>query len=88
MNTKRKISESATGTAAAPARAKHTRRTKAAAAPPPVEAVAMPATETAAAPAYEEVARLAYSYWETRGYQGGSPEEDWLRAEAELSKRV
>ena len=30
------------------------------------------------------VADLAYSYWEARGYQGGSPEEDWLRAEQEL----
>ena len=32
----------------------------------------------------DAVARLAYSYWEARGYQGGSPEEDWLRAEQEL----
>ena len=32
----------------------------------------------------EEIARLAYSYWEARGYQGGSPEEDWLRAEQQL----
>jgi len=29
-------------------------------------------------------ARLAYSYWAARGYQGGSPEADWLRAEQEL----
>lgn len=35
-------------------------------------------------PSREEIARLAYSYWEARGYQGGSPEEDWLRAEREL----
>jgi hypothetical protein len=27
---------------------------------------------------------MAYSYWEARGYQGGSSEEDWLRAEQEL----
>jgi Protein of unknown function (DUF2934) len=32
----------------------------------------------------EEVARLAYSYWEARGCQGGSPEEDWFRAEESL----
>jgi len=32
----------------------------------------------------EEVARLAYSYWEARGSEGGSPEEDWLRAERQL----
>jgi hypothetical protein len=35
----------------------------------------------------EEVARLAYSYWEARGRQGGSPEEDWQRAEDELRRR-
>ena len=32
----------------------------------------------------EAVARLAYSYWEARGFIGGSPEEDWLRAEKEI----
>jgi Protein of unknown function (DUF2934) len=35
-------------------------------------------------PAFEAIARLAYSYWEARGGEGGSPEEDWLRAEQEL----
>ena len=34
--------------------------------------------------AHDDIARLAYSYWEARGHQGGSPEEDWLRAEREL----
>jgi hypothetical protein len=38
----------------------------------------------AAAPSQEAIAQLAYSYWEARGCQGGSPEEDWLRAEQEL----
>jgi hypothetical protein len=32
----------------------------------------------------EAVARLAYAYSEARGFVGGSPEEDWLRAEQEL----
>lgn len=32
----------------------------------------------------EAVARLAYYFWEQRGYQGGSQEDDWLRAEREL----
>jgi hypothetical protein len=32
----------------------------------------------------EAIALLAYSYWETRGFTGGSPEEDWLRAERQL----
>ena len=34
-----------------------------------------------------EIARLAYSYWEARGGQGGSSEEDWHRAEQELLAR-
>jgi len=33
---------------------------------------------------HEAIAKRAYSYWEARGFQGGSAEEDWLRAEAEL----
>jgi len=37
---------------------------------------------------HEEIARLAYSLWEARGCQGGSPEEDWLRAEQELRQRA
>lgn len=32
----------------------------------------------------DAIASLAYSYWEARGYQGGDPEQDWLRAEREL----
>lgn len=35
----------------------------------------------------DEIARLAYSYWEARGRQGGSPEEDWLRAQDEVRRR-
>jgi hypothetical protein len=35
-------------------------------------------------PSFDEIAQLAYSYWEARGYQGGSSEEDWLRAEEQL----
>jgi hypothetical protein len=39
-------------------------------------------------PTYEDIAKLAYSYWEARSYQGGSPEEDWARAEQELRVNV
>lgn len=35
-------------------------------------------------PTQEEIARLAYSYWEGRGCQGGSADEDWRRAERVL----
>lgn len=50
----------------------------------PAESPAMP--ESAALPETDQdaVARLAYSYWAARGYKGGSPEEDWLRAEEEI----
>ena len=41
----------------------------------PAAAVAVP---------QEAVARLAYEYAEARGFVGGTPEEDWLRAEQEL----
>ena len=40
------------------------------------------------APSHEEIARLAYTYWESRGRQHGSPEEDWYRAERELQLRA
>jgi hypothetical protein len=35
---------------------------------------------------HDDIALLAYSYWEARGFQGGSPEQDWFRAETELLK--
>jgi len=69
-------------------------RRKAVAAPrkkhTPASAVAEPVAETAATmqqyqPTHEDIAALAYSYYVARGYQAGSPEEDWLRAERELS---
>ena len=37
-----------------------------------------------ATPAHEDIARLAYALWEARGGEGGSPEEDWQRAEEQL----
>ena len=39
-------------------------------------------------PNREEVAQLAYSYWEARGCAGGSPEQDWFRAEQEIRERT
>ena len=35
-------------------------------------------------PTYEDVAILAEQYWQERGRPFGSPEIDWLRAEATL----
>jgi hypothetical protein len=45
----------------------------------------MPDEFALAYPTHDEIASLAYSYWEARGCQGGSPEEDWFRAVGELS---
>ncbi len=52
----------------------------------PVEVLAVEIEEISiiAEPTQEQIAALAYSYWVDRGYQGGSPEQDWLRAEREL----
>jgi hypothetical protein len=38
-------------------------------------------------PTRDDIADLAYSYWEARGCHGGSPWEDWFRAEEELKRR-
>ena len=35
----------------------------------------------------EAIAKIAYGYWEARGYQGGDATEDWFRAEAEYRQR-
>ena len=59
-------------------------RPETAAAPSPSPAVTLSTTK----PTFDDIAQLAYSYWESRGYQGGSPEEDWLRAEFELCSHV
>jgi hypothetical protein len=39
------------------------------------------------APNQQEIAALAYSLWEARGGVGGSPDEDWYSAEAEIRRR-
>jgi hypothetical protein len=44
----------------------------------------VPAESPVINPTFEEIAQLAHCYWEARGYQGGSPDQDWLRAEHEL----
>lgn len=83
----KEIVVSAAGAAPArhkPAAAKRAKRA-AVAAPSADPVAAPPLPET---PNQEAIARLAYSYWEARGCQGGSPEEDWLRAEQELQLKT
>lgn len=60
----------------------------------PSSVLSVPATSAAPSvaavskePTREQIASLAYALWEARGCQGGSPEEDWLQAERELSAR-
>lgn len=54
------------------------------------EPVAAPGISEAAGPenASEAIARIAYSFWEARGYQNGFALEDWVRAEHEYRQRV
>jgi len=63
-----------------PASAKRVKRT----ASPAEKPLETAATAAVCEPSQDEIARLAYSYWEARGYRGGSSEEDWLRAQREL----
>jgi hypothetical protein len=46
----------------------------------------MSVNDEVSAPTEDRIAELAYSYWEARGFQGGSPWEDWFRAETELKR--
>jgi hypothetical protein len=54
----------------------------------PIKASAKPSTADpnsgGAKSSVEDIALLAHSYWQARGCQGGSPDEDWLRAEQQL----
>ena len=71
--------------AAAPPRRKPASTKRAKHSASPAEKPSEPAaTASVCAPSPDEIARLAYSYWEARGYTGGSSEEDWLRSEREL----
>ena len=88
---------SASGTSVVPSRrkagAKSRAKHSAVAAEPSVSEpeVAKPqavAKDTVYDPTREEIAEQAYLYWEARGCLGGSPEEDWLRAEQELRLRA
>jgi hypothetical protein len=47
----------------------------------------MATDDEVSSPTQQQIAELAYSYYEARGAQGGSPWEDWFRAEDELKRR-
>jgi len=53
-------------------------------APKGQKSVALATVPEQIVPVQDDIARLAYSYWEARGGNGGSAEEDWYRAEQEL----
>jgi hypothetical protein len=74
---------SETGAAAAPVRRTSTHKKSVRPSPEQFET----ATPAVSVPDADEIARLAYSYWEARGFKHGSAEEDWLRAEQELRLR-
>jgi hypothetical protein len=84
------------GASAAPSRRKPVSRTRAkhavtpealstsAAAEPEIAVPQVVAANPVFRPDRQAIAELAFLYWEARGCQGGSPEEDWLNAEREL----
>jgi len=44
-------------------------------------------SNTLSAPGHEEIAKLAHSYWLNRRPEEGTAEDDWFRAEKDLSRR-
>jgi hypothetical protein len=56
----------------------------------PAKAASKKATESAAprVPTHDEIAALAHKYWAERGHQHGHAEQDWLRAERELTHKA
>jgi hypothetical protein len=69
-------------------RAKHALKTSPVTAPEVDTDAEVAATQATYTPTESEIAALAYTYWAGRGCQGGSPEEDWLRAEKELRAKA
>jgi hypothetical protein len=41
--------------------------------------------ESPRAVTHQQIAELAHSFWNSRGHSHGSPEDDWFRAERELT---
>ncbi len=62
------------------------KKPKAAAKPRKTTAKTKAAIKTVAIPTHDEIAILAQKYWAERGWTDGAAEQDWLRAERELSQ--
>jgi DUF2934 family protein len=70
----------------APKSSKAAKPSKTSAAAAPAKTPATPtATATRRAPTYEEIAARSYELYLARGAEPGHAEEDWHKAEAELS---
>ena len=52
------------------------------------EPVESPVMQQSSGNAHQVISEIAYSYWESRGYQHGAHLEDWVRAEHEYGKRL
>ena len=70
--------------AAAKPRVSTVKHSKAASAPVAVVEVETVEVETVTLSAHDQISKIAYGYWAARGFEAGSPEQDWLRAEQEL----
>lgn len=57
-------------------------------APPPVVQLEVSPESFAHIPSDADIARKAYALWEGRGRPMGSPDEDWYRAQQELTRNV
>jgi hypothetical protein len=70
--------------------AKHSKTVAAEPAVPEMEAVAVDTPQAHTDHGTDQhaaISRIAYGYWESRGYLGGSQVDDWLRAEQEYRQR-
>lgn len=54
----------------------------------PVTTVPVIAATAIAEDRQTAISKIAYGYWEARGFQHGSAHEDWVRAEVEYQSRL
>ena len=70
----------------APAKAAAAKKTAAKKTAAVVKPRAAKKTVLGRAPTQAEIAQLAYRYWTERGQPAGDDQQDWLRAEQELTR--